>query len=115
MTSPMWTPQWTAASSGETAEFSNTNTTGWAESGLKPVESGQSFQNTNPFGTSPSTTTLGQVFSDNNNDLFAAAPKPFISDKPGLSTGNPWSSEAVSVSSFTPNMMPAHNPNNPFL
>ena len=76
---------------------------GWAEPGLKPVDSGQSFQNTNPFGTSPSTTTLGQVFSgqflscsvkswhgltlpcfpDNNNDLFAAAPKPFISDKPG--------------------------------
>ena len=78
---------------------------GWADPGLKPVDGGQSFQNTNPFGTSPSTTTLGQVFSgqfvclhactleiviiiaiwftDNNNDLFAAAPKPFISDKPG--------------------------------
>jgi hypothetical protein len=104
--SPMWTPQWSQDTPGQT------NTPTWSDSATKHLTPGQ---NTNPFGTSPSNTTLGQVFSDNNNDLFAAAPKPFISEKPGLTVtpGNPWSNETVS--SFTPNMMPAHNPNNPFL
>ena len=78
--------------------------TGWPDSGSKPMSAGLTFpQNTNPFGTSPSNPPgMGQVFSgtllsqlfnsssnadlnclDNNNDLFAAAPKPFISEKPG--------------------------------
>ena len=53
---------------------------------------------TNPFGVSPSAQPglfpphqlqggilpgLSPLHHDNNNDLFAAAPKPFISDKPG--------------------------------
>ena len=78
--------------------------TGWPDSGSKPMSAGLTFpQNTNPFGTSPSNPPgMGQVFSgalsqlfncssntdffctDNNNDLFAAAPKPFISEKPGI-------------------------------
>lgn len=106
------------ASSPLWAGDSSSTTTGWPDSANKRLTPG----NTNPFGTSPSTTTtmgtMGQVFSDNNNDLFAAAPKPFISEKPGGlagSSGNPWSSEAVSASTFTQNMVPAHNPNNPFL
>lgn len=69
---------------------------------------------TNPFGTSPSNPTLGAPYysSDNNNDLFAAAPKPFFAEKPGavLDT-NPW----TGIPAFTADMKPAHNPNNPFL
>jgi len=108
------TSTWTSSSPMWSQDHNTTS--GWPDSGHKHLSAGMnSSASTNPFGTSPSNTTLGQVFSDNNNDLFAAAPKPFISEKPGLaaSSGNPWSTETAS--SFTPNMIPAHNPNNPFL
>ena len=70
-TSPMWTPVWDSSAKPAPAP------------GLAPAQ-----QNTNPFGSSPSNPPLGfgQMFSDNNNDLFAAAPKPFITEKPGEET-----------------------------
>jgi len=64
---------------------------------------------TNPFGTSPSNPTYHAP--DNNNDLFAAAPKPFFADKQAAAETNPW----TGVGTFTADMKPAHNPNNPFL
>jgi len=80
----------------------------WAAAGAGSNSTGN--MSTNPFGTSPSSTGSGGLagpnFSENNNDLFAAAPKPF-NDK----SGNPWSN----VPAFTQNMTPAPNPNNPFL
>jgi len=95
---------------------------GWNQGGSTPAAPHQQTQDiwgsapsatlsaasTNPFGTSPSgpVTSSAVDFSENNNDLFAAAPKPF-NDK----SGNPWSSVPV----FTQNMTPAPNPNNPFL
>jgi len=106
-TPPMWTPQW-----GNTD--SNNSNTGWPDSNQKQLVAPPSSHSTNPFGTSPSNPPANQFYSsDNNNDLFAAAPKPFISEKPGLmdSGGNPW----TGVSAFTANMTPAPNPNNPFL
>jgi len=106
-TAPMWTPQW-----GNTD--SNNSNTGWPDSNQKHLIAPVSAHSTNPFGTSPSNPPASQMFaSDNNNDLFAAAPKPFISDKSGLPdiSGNPW----TGVAAFTANMTPAPNPNNPFL
>jgi len=98
------------------------NSWAWNQGGSTPVAPHQQTQDiwgaassatlsaasTNPFGTSPSgpVTSSAVDFSENNNDLFAAAPKPF-NDK----SGNPWSSVPV----FTQNMTPAPNPNNPFL
>ena len=72
-TSPMWTPVWDSSAKPAHAP------------GLAPAPAPQ---NTNPFGSSPSNPPLGfgQMFSDNNNDLFAAAPKPFITEKPGEET-----------------------------
>jgi len=64
---------------------------------------------TNPFGTSPSNPPYHAP--DNNNDLFAAAPKPFFADKQAAAETNPW----TGVGTFTADMKPAHNPNNPFL
>jgi len=64
---------------------------------------------TNPFGTSPSNPPYHAP--DNNNDLFAAAPKPFFGDKQAAVETNPW----TGVGTFTADMKPAHNPNNPFL
>jgi len=92
----------------------STSNIGWADSSHKQLGPPGNSQTTNPFGTSPSNQQHSQFFAtDNNNDLFAAAPKPLISDKPGfLEQGdNPWNS----VSAFTANMTPAPNPNNPFL
>lgn len=106
-TPPMWTPQW-----GNTD--SNNSNPGWPDSNQKQLGAPANSHSTNPFGTSPSNPPTNQFYSsDNNNDLFAAAPKPFISDKPGMmdSGGNPW----TGVSAFTANMTPAPNPNNPFL
>jgi len=106
-TPPMWTPQW-----GNTD--TNNSNTGWPDSNQKQLGAPASSHSTNPFGTSPSNPPVNQFYSpDNNNDLFAAAPKPFISEKPGLmdSGGNPW----TGVAAFTANMTPAPNPNNPFL
>jgi len=106
-TPPIWTPQW------GTTDANNSNT-GWPDSNQKQLGAPASSHSTNPFGTSPSNPPANQFYSsDNNNDLFAAAPKPFISEKPGLmdSGGNPW----TGVSAFTANMTPAPNPNNPFL
>jgi len=51
-------------------------------------------------------------FPDNNNDLFAAAPKPPLLGKSPVMETNPWMSN---VPTFTANMTPAPNPNNPFL
>merc|ERR1711972_466393 len=62
-----------------------------------------------PFGTSPSNPPYHAP--DNNNDLFAAAPKPFFGDKQAAVETNPW----TGVGTFTADMKPAHNPNNPFL
>lgn len=107
-TPPMWTPQW-----GNTD--TNNSNVGWADTtNQKQLVAPVSSHSTNPFGTSPSNPPASQFYSsDNNNDLFAAAPKPFISEKPGLmeSGGNPW----TGVAAFTANMTPAPNPNNPFL
>lgn len=106
-TPPMWTPQW-----GNTD--TNNSNVGWPDSNQKQLGAPVSSHSTNPFGTSPSNPPASQFFtSDNNNDLFAAAPKPFISEKPGMmdSGGNPW----TGVAAFTANMTPAPNPNNPFL
>lgn len=105
-TPPMWTPQWSNTDT-------NNSNVGWPDTSNKKLGA-PSSHSTNPFGTSPSNPPTSQFFSsDNNNDLFAAAPKPFISEKPGLmeSGGNPW----TGVSAFTANMTPAPNPNNPFL
>jgi len=102
-----WATDWPSPSSGPANGHS-----GVSPSGLT------SSTTTNPFGNSPSVISApnNQNFLDNNNDLFAAAPKPFISDKPAVggvpgSDLNPW----MSVPAFTENMKPAHNPYNPFL
>eukprot|EP00088_Acartia_fossae_P042640 TRINITY_DN4482_c0_g1_i8.p1 TRINITY_DN4482_c0_g1~~TRINITY_DN4482_c0_g1_i8.p1 ORF type:complete len:674 (-),score=200.84 TRINITY_DN4482_c0_g1_i8:415-2403(-) len=92
----------------------------WAGVPAAHQHPGGGTNSTNPFGTSPSNSAAGAAgfgqtaaggasvnFQENNNDLFAAAPKPF-NDK----SGNPWSSN---VPVFTQNMTPAPNPNNPFL
>eukprot|EP00092_Neocalanus_flemingeri_P041914 GFUD01045648.1.p1 GENE.GFUD01045648.1~~GFUD01045648.1.p1 ORF type:complete len:522 (-),score=138.49 GFUD01045648.1:1002-2567(-) len=110
-TPPMWTPQW-----GNTD--TNNSNVGWPDSNQKQLGPPVSSHSTNPFGTSPSNPPPSQFYSsDNNNDLFAAAPKPFISEKPGLmeSGGNPWTGTGNGVAAFTANMTPAPNPNNPFL
>lgn len=116
------TSNWTIAGSNgglnqQPSSQANSNT-------LQPTEGGggdiwaavggssSAAASTNPFGTSPSAGAgngfglAGPNFSENNNDLFAAAPKPF-NDK----SGNPWNNVPV----FTQNMTPAPNPHNPFL
>merc|ERR1719209_1991449 len=69
-TPPIWTPQW------GTTDANNSNT-GWPDSNQKQLGAPASSHSTNPFGTSPSNPPANQFYSsDNNNDLFAAAPKP---------------------------------------
>jgi len=92
-------------------------TLNWGPEAWPDATTTQSSHSTNPFGNSPSNPPAPAsqlVHSDNNNDLFAAAPKPFISDKSGVPLGgdsNPW----FSAPAFTVDMKPAPNPNNPFL
>jgi len=100
---PAWTPTWNQASAGVGGWPATDSTGGWGST--------SAAVSTNPFGTSPSGPPAHfnkPPLSENNNDLFAAAPKPFLSDKQG---SNLWSA----VPAFTPNMTPAPNPNNPFL
>jgi len=101
-----WTPAWNNGGGGWPASADS----GWGGAG----GTGSGGHSTNPFGTSPSGQPgANSTIPENNNDLFAAAPKPFITQKQGFeaSAGNPWSGVPV----FTPNMTPAHNPHNPFL
>lgn len=114
---PPWQAQWDKPISSVPPTFMEGNG-GW------PVEGSQGSQwrggvqgvhPTNPFGTSPSGPPPfpSQLQpSDNNNDLFAAAPKPFLHEKSAVVDSNPW---MTSVPAFTASMTPAPNPNNPFL
>lgn len=107
-TSPMATTGWGGPTPSTTMNWGSKETTpAWPSTD-------NLTHSTNPFGSSPSNPSAGHFYtSENNNDLFAAAPKPFISDKPavGLDGTNPW----LGVPAFTADMKPAPNPNNPFL
>jgi len=113
--SPLSTTRWggTGTTPGTTPGGTTFNWGGdWPASDTQ-----QPSHSTNPFGNSPSNPPVPASQSyqlDNNNDLFAAAPKPFIGEKSGVPTGhdlNPW----LNVPAFTADMKPAPNPNNPFL
>jgi hypothetical protein len=108
-----WQPQWEKPISSVPPTFMDGNG-GWPMEGNTAQWRG-GVHPTNPFGTSPSGPAPfpSQLQpSDNNNDLFAAAPKPFLHEKSAVVDTNPW---MTSVPTFASSMTPAPNPNNPFL